>query len=445
MSSEKGRNDIRPGQHPYSSTGRVEGGSESYEVYGTKGYYKTFQPQFKGRPLKHTEMDFNIDLIGQVIKGYRVVGSSLIPDEIDLTADLDKLLTFTSRDMIDAEGNTVFEDDGTTPKIEYIWELIDAGSLSGSKGDKGEPGTDGAKGSTGAQGLQGLTGAQGLTGVKGNTGAQGAQGIAGTPLDATLLYMYEHDTISPAGVPINQTRAMFFEMEGCLVLNVYDLNSTSGNSKLDKILAMIETGTFEITFVSQTGQDKYEHFTFKNAYVDTVTFAASDCIAIYVDKINSNPLMNPNANATGELILGGTLAAGTPIQANTFFDKWAQQTAYVSMVVVPYFDNVAAYTTPGFENNSFAVHEDWASWTIDSITASWGATTPISGNVWEITLVDSTGAGSVLGQYVHMDNTRVHTEKLDIEIGDTGTIWLNPDAPDGSAEGYTVTFKLVKY
>jgi hypothetical protein len=444
MSSEKGRNDIRPGQHPYSSTGRVEGGSESYEVYGTKGYYKTFQPQFKGRPLKHTEMDFNIDLIGQVIKGYRVVGSSLIPDEIDLTADLDKLLTFTSRDMIDAEGNTVFEDDGTTPKIEYIWELIDAGSLSGSKGDKGEPGTDGAKGSTGAQGLQGLTGAQGLTGVKGNTGAQGAQGIAGTPLDAALLYMYERDTFSPAGVPINPTKAIFFEMEGCLVLNVYDFNSTSGNSKLDKILAMIETGTFEITFVSQIGQDKYEHFTFKNAYVDTVTFAASDCIAIYVDKINSNPLMNPNANATGELILGGTLAANTPIQANTFFDKWAQQTVYVTHIVGSYSSDLSSFTQADFQANSFVTHADLLNWTLESITASWGEVTGYGG-IWEIMLEDSSNTSNTFATYTHPDNTRIHTEILNVELNSLGTIWFNPDAPDPSARGYTVTLKFVKY
>lgn len=440
MSSEKGRNDIRPGQHPYSSTGRVEGGSESYEVYGTKGYYKTFQPQFKGRPLKHTEMDFNIDLIGQVIKGYRVVGNSLVPDEIDLVNDLDNLLTFTSRDMIDAEGNTVYEDDGITPKLEYIWQLIDAGSLSGSKGSKGEPGANGAQGATGLQGLQGATGAQGLTGVKGSTGAQGAQGIAGTPLDASISYQFYHDTASPAGVPMIPSKAQFFSMEGCLVIHYTDGN---GADQTDRINSLIANETFEITFVNKFDQSKYEHFSFKNAYIDTVNF--SGCVAIYAATVNGMPAMNINPNAKGDVTHGGTLATNTPIIAHTSFDKWVQQTAYVSMVVVPYFDNVAGYTTPGFETNSFAVHEDWASWTIDSITASWGATTPGPGTMWEIILVDSTGTGNTLADYYHPDSTRVHTEKMDIEIGDTGTIYLTPDAPDGAAEGYTVTFKLIKY
>ena len=441
MSSEKGRNDIRPGQHPFSSTGRVEGGSESYEVYGTKGYYKTFQPQFKGRPLKHTEMDFNIDLIGQVIKGYRIVGNdTLVPDEIDLVNDLDNLLTFTSRDMIDAEGNIVYEDDGITPKIEYIWQLIDAGSLSGSKGSKGEPGTNGAQGAQGLQGAQGFTGAQGLTGPKGNTGATGAQGIAGAPLTASIEYAYTYNTIAPTATPLTQTKAEFVQMEGCLILSTTSVNLIDQTNKL---LALTETGSFEITFVDQTNQSRYHHFSLKNVYIDTTTFSGH--IAFYAAKVNGSPAMNVNPNSKGEITHTYTLNANQPIPANTFFDKWAQETVYVTHVVAPYTANLSSLVQSDYEANSFVTHADLLDWTLESITASWGATTPLSGCVWEIMHVDGSGTGSTFAQYVHPDNTRIHTEILNTKLNSLGTIWFNPDAPDASAEGYTVTLKFVKY
>lgn len=440
MSSEKGRNDIRPGQHPFSSTGRVEGGSESYEVYGTKGYYKTFQPQYKGRPLKHTEMDFNIDLIGQVIRGYRVVGNdTLVPDEIDLVNDLDNLLTFTSRDMIDAEGNTVYEDDGVTPKIEYIWQLIDAGSLSGSKGSKGEPGLDGAKGAQGAQGLQGLTGAQGLTGPKGNLGAQGAQGIAGAPLTASIAYMYTYNTVAPSATPLSFTKAEFFEMEGSLVLNAFDAN---GADQTDKILALTKTGSFEVTFVNQTSQNQFQHFTFKGVQADTTTLSGH--IVFYAAKVNGSPAMNVNPSATGTVDHTYTLTANIPIQANTFLDKWAVETVYITHVVGSYSSDISSFTQADFQANSFVTHDNLLDWTLESITASWGEVTGY-GCVWEIMHEDTNNNLTTFASYVHGDNVRIHTEILNTKLNSLGTIWFNPDAPDPSARGYTVTLKFVKY
>ena len=41
------------------------------------------------RPLTHDEMDYNLDLVGQVIKGYRVMGTGTDGD-LDLINDLDK-------------------------------------------------------------------------------------------------------------------------------------------------------------------------------------------------------------------------------------------------------------------------------------------------------------------------------------------------------------------
>ena len=66
----------------------------------TGGDYKNedgqFQPQYPNegnrlRALTHEEMDYNLDLIGQVIKGYRVMGTG--PNgSLDLVNDLDKVL-----------------------------------------------------------------------------------------------------------------------------------------------------------------------------------------------------------------------------------------------------------------------------------------------------------------------------------------------------------------
>lgn len=444
MSSEKGRNDIRPGQHPFSSTSRVEGGNESYQVYGTKGYYKTFQPQYKGRPLKHTEMDFNIDLIGQVIKGYRVVGSGLVPDELDLVNDLDKVLTFNVRDMIDSEGNPVYEDDGITPKQEYIWELVDLGGVGGVKGDKGDLGTAGAQGAKGDKGDLGAQGSTGLTGVKGSTGAQGSQGPGGTPIDASMIYMFTYDTAAPSAVPQAGGKVAFFEVEGSFAIYFQDGN---GGDQTDKLRSLFATGTFDLTFVSQNNQSIYKHISFKNAYIDD-QISSTGTLFVYAKTVNGSQAANPNPNATGEATIGGStspniFANNTPIICNFYVDKWAQQTQYVNLTVVPYAENVAGWGI--YTRYSMTIHQDWIGWTIDSITACWGATTPGPGNIWEIIHEDSTGNGTTLADYMHPDNQRVHTEMLDLDITDTGTIWFNPDAPDSSAEGYSVNIKLVKY
>lgn len=52
-----------------------------------KGYFKPLFPHNLGRPLHHPEQDYNAHLIGQIIKGYRVIGSG--PDGEMTTADLE--------------------------------------------------------------------------------------------------------------------------------------------------------------------------------------------------------------------------------------------------------------------------------------------------------------------------------------------------------------------
>jgi len=318
--SDKGRSDIRPGQHPFSSTGRVESGDETYGVYGAKGYYKTFQPQFKGRPLRHTEMDFNIDLIGQVIKGYRIVGSSLEADEIDLVNDLDKILMFAERDIEDAEGNIIYEEDGITPKVEYVWELSAIDSISGVKGNTGPTGAQGSTGTAGAQGAIGAQGLTGLTGVRGEVGAQGLQGNAGAAAQSTLIYAFTHDTIAPAAVANLSGFATFYETNGSLMLS---FNDSTGTDNQNKFLGLLATGSFDITVVSQPGgANIYNQYSFSEVYVDFSTFSTNNCVAIYAANINTVSVSNPDANATGDITINGNLPTNLTIFSNVFIDKW---------------------------------------------------------------------------------------------------------------------------
>ena len=67
---------------------------ENLQGSGKRGPLGTYQPLYPtelGRSLYHTEMDYNLDLIGQVIQGYRVMGTnadgSINPDN-----DTEKIL-----------------------------------------------------------------------------------------------------------------------------------------------------------------------------------------------------------------------------------------------------------------------------------------------------------------------------------------------------------------
>ena len=69
------------------------------------GYFEPNYPHDIGRALTHPEMDYNLDLIGEIIKGYRVMGTG--PEgEMDLINDVDKVLklyqvTAADQDLID--------------------------------------------------------------------------------------------------------------------------------------------------------------------------------------------------------------------------------------------------------------------------------------------------------------------------------------------------------
>lgn len=482
-SADKGRSDIRPGQHPFSSTGRVEGGDETYGVYGAKGYYKSFQPQFKGRPLKHTEMDFNIDLIGQVIKGYRVVGNSLVQDEIDLAADLDKILMFAQREMLDENGDPVYEDDDVTPKIEYIWELTSLGAISGIKGNTGSTGAQGASGTNGAQGAQGVTGAQGLTGTKGNTGSTGAQGLAGAAAQANLVYKFTHDTFMPNAVPNASSSSTFYEQNGSLVLSFTD-NSSADNK--NKFLGLLATGSFDITVVSQTGgSGVYSQYSFSDVYVDFSTFLLSNCVVVYASTINGSGVGNPNVNAAGDVAVNGNLPANMMTFSNVFIDKWnagggagggaqgadgaqgangndgaagaqgatgsgaqgAQGIAgspvyFLNLVVAP---NNLAFESAVLDDQFVVIPSDFVGLKLKEVTASWGAGSCGENVDFDIIHTDTSGSTTVLKTYTHPLNTKCYnTTANSSTISAIGVITVACPMPPtpGSGIGYTVTLKF---
>lgn len=84
------------------------------------GKYSPKYPKNLDRPLKHGEMDYNLDLIGNTIKGYLVMGSG--PDgDIDLTNDVDKVLQLykvTAEDVNYISNGAEIDD--------YVWIPVDS-------------------------------------------------------------------------------------------------------------------------------------------------------------------------------------------------------------------------------------------------------------------------------------------------------------------------------
>lgn len=441
--ADKGRNDIRPGQHPFSKTGRVEGGDENYGVYGTKGYYKTFQPQFKGRPLRHTEMDFNIDLIGQVIKGYRVVGNdTLVPDEIDLINDVDKILMFAERDMEDAEGNIVYEDDGITPKIEYVWKLSTLGSISGSKGDKGEPGSKGDDGTTGAQGAKGAQGATGLTGVKGEIGTTGAQGAAGTAAQAILTYKFIHDNASPNATSLINGNSVFFQQNAAMVINFKDV---SGVSNKFKYLGLFATGSFEITVISQIGSNVYNHYSFTNVYVDYSTFSAMDCVVIYAQTVNGTNALNPHVTGTGDITFNGNITPNIIQNSNIFIDKWnsggnSSSYKYLTLTVAP---QTVGLDSINLADQFITIPTDFVGLDLITLTASYGLVSGSSDTDFKLLFTDVSNNVTNFCTWQHQNSVKIHTANINQTISEKGTLHLESVSPIAPGpQGYSLMLKF---
>ena len=100
-----------------------------------KGYFKPLFPHNLGRPLHHPEQDYNAHLIGQVIKGYRVIGSG--SDGEMTTADLELGIKLHEVNPGDGSPGSADEDyahyiEAGAKDYEWIWVPAEMGGISTS-------------------------------------------------------------------------------------------------------------------------------------------------------------------------------------------------------------------------------------------------------------------------------------------------------------------------
>lgn len=100
-----------------------------------KGYFKPLFPHNLGRPLHHPEQDYNAHLIGQIIKGYRVIGSG--SDGEMTTADLELGIKLHEVNPGDGTPGSADEDyahyiEAGAKDYEWIWVPAEMGGTSTS-------------------------------------------------------------------------------------------------------------------------------------------------------------------------------------------------------------------------------------------------------------------------------------------------------------------------
>ena len=100
-----------------------------------KGYFKPLFPHNLGRPLHHPEQDYNASLIGQIIKGYRVIGSG--SDGRMTTADLELGIKLHEVNPGDGSPGSADEDyahyiEAGAKDYEWIWVPAEMGGISTS-------------------------------------------------------------------------------------------------------------------------------------------------------------------------------------------------------------------------------------------------------------------------------------------------------------------------
>ena len=144
------------------------------EMRGPLGEYNPLYPGDLGRPLYHPEMDYNLDLIGQVIQGFRVMGTNA-DGSIHITDDTEKVLKL----YIVTAGDFVLIAAGAEVG-DRVWIPTDTigtgGGPQGAQGSQGFQGDQGFQGYQGSLGNQGSKGDQGFQGDQGSLGAVGATG-----------------------------------------------------------------------------------------------------------------------------------------------------------------------------------------------------------------------------------------------------------------------------
>ena len=173
---------------------------------GPLGNYDPLYPGELGRSLFHPEMDYNLDLIGQVINGFRVMGTNN-DGSINVNNDIEKVLklhTVTSGDTILIGAGALVGD--------VVWIPVAVATVIGPQGVQGAQGVQGVQGAQGVQGLQGdqgprgfqgnqgpsavgVTGSPGGTGPQGNQGTFGVQGAQGVQGNQGIIGNYGGDSL----------------------------------------------------------------------------------------------------------------------------------------------------------------------------------------------------------------------------------------------------------
>tara|TARA_R110002096_G_scaffold1004_4_gene5383 strand:+ start:2351 stop:3817 length:1467 start_codon:yes stop_codon:yes gene_type:complete len=230
--------------------------------------YTTLYPQVQGRALHHDEMDYNLDLVGHVINGYRIIGSAS-GGEIDTSVDMNKVLKLHTVDANDL--STLPTAFAGTNVGDIVWIMATGASggsgtdgtsgvdgvgstgthgtdgTSGVAGNHGSSGTDGTDGTTGTDGTSGI-GTDGTDGTSGTDGTHGTSGSTASPLYTSMDGAFDETTATVGEVPSGYGNGsspawngvayddlfdqIFFAYQDPTI-NLYDADSVNGSNYLE--------------------------------------------------------------------------------------------------------------------------------------------------------------------------------------------------------------------
>ena len=221
---------------------------------GPQGKYNPLYPGERGRALFHPEMDYNLDLIGQVIHGYRVMGTNN-DGTINVTSDVDKVLKL----HLVVAGDTALILAGAEIG-DYVWiptvvtQNVGPQGNQGRQGPQGNQGNQGpsAVGAPGEPGIDGPQGFQGNLGPQGNQGPQGFQGSTGNYGGDSLRFLVGNYNGSSAA-----TGAITFSSSTpastiTVIASTTDADGASANTWFTSMVA--QGGSVRITRPGRTTQ-----------------------------------------------------------------------------------------------------------------------------------------------------------------------------------------------
>jgi len=273
-------------------------GIDPSQYSGANGQFLPLLPNLLGRPLAHDEMDYNLELLDEVVRNYRVMNSNggtttlgagdvnkylkfanvngeyvWIMDpgsggsgSIDFIVDSNNTTTVASAstvDLVSGANITITLSETPAGTAQYTIESTGGGG-SGDKGDKGDPGAAGDKGETGTTGDKGDKGAagdkgdkgeastvpgpqgdKGDVGAKGDAGTSGTSGAKGEPgaLGGAVAYSEIHDAfVTPSTLNLT-TSFTGWNTGGFGETN--NVTHTSGSGPDPDQFEIIETGVYQ--------------------------------------------------------------------------------------------------------------------------------------------------------------------------------------------------------